>query len=73
MKKEREIKFVENEGIYMTYSPTDIFKILSEIYEQIKSKNNKKLVENFQMVIHEIVLRYLLGIEFLLSVIISLI
>lgn len=60
--------YFEHEDIYVTHSPTDIFKILHEILDLIKPKKNAKLIENFLIVVKESTIRFLTAIDYFITV-----
>lgn len=67
--KERELKAVKSgDDTLITNAPTDIFKLIYETLDLIKNKKTKAVYEYFLIIVKEIVMNYLISIDYILSV-----
>ena len=68
LKDEREIKALTNEqGIYYTKGPYDLFELLNGTFDLCKANRNKYLYQLFLNLFYSSVNQYLLGVETVLT------
>ena len=68
LKKEREIKAIKDEsGLYCTRGPSDLFQLLSQTFDLVKSNKNKCLYELTLDLFNAAINQYLIGEEAVLN------
>jgi len=68
LKKEREIKAIKDEsGIYCTRGPSDLFQLLCQTFDLVKSNKNKCLYELTLDLFNAAINQYLIGEEAVLN------
>ena len=68
LKKEREVKAIIHEmGYYYTQGPNDLFEILSQTFDLLKSNRNKVVYEMTIGLFNSSINQYLLGVETVLN------